>query len=429
MYKTSMGSEDQNVKYDLLQVVKSNKLIEARYSLTLQEQRLLLWLQAHVDPEDEDFKEIHLDVRDFCSMVGVRGGDYYAEIKDITLGMLGKTFVIPEDDGDLQVGFFSSAKYLDKKGKVAIRFDPSLKPYLLGLKKEYTKYKLIIVVQLRSIYSVRLYELLKQYEFLGNRRFEIPELRRLLEVPPTLYPRYSKFKDVCLVKQLAEINQKTDLSITYEEIKKNQKHVEAIVFTIEPNKSYFKKHQKEMVREIPDYITELIPDAYLSQVIGIVYQYILKEGPEYVKRAIEYTNSMNYGDYRKYLSSVLVHNYAKDWVPNQLELFSKDGLKAHEKGLKKTAEEIAKAKEKSELKLKQAFSEKALALAKEKLAGMPAEERDELKRIVINGNPALKKKVDIEHFMLIHLKDDIERALIEQVMTIPEKNGNSISAE
>lgn len=184
-----------------------------------------------------------------------------------------------------------------------------------------------------------------------------------------------------------------------------------------------------MVREIPDYITELIPDAYLSQVIGIVYQYILKEGPEYVKRAIEYTNSMNYGDYRKYLSSVLVHNYAKDWDPNQLELFSKDGLKAHEKGLKKTAEEIAKAKEKSELKLKQAFSEKALALAKEKLVGMPAEERDELKRIVINGNPALKKKVDIEHFMLIHLKDDIERALIEQVMTIPEKTGNSITAE
>lgn len=137
MGKKDIQTEENNLQQ--LQVIKSNKLIEARYSLTLQEQRVLLWLQSHVNPDDEDFKEIVLDVADFGALVGAQGEGYYSEVKNITYGLLGKNFIIPEEDGDLQIGFFSSAKYYDKKGKVAIRFDPTLKPYLLGLKREYTK--------------------------------------------------------------------------------------------------------------------------------------------------------------------------------------------------------------------------------------------------------------------------------------------------
>jgi len=44
----------------------------------------------------------------------------------------------------------------------------------------------------------------------------------------------------------------------------------------------------------------------------------------------------------------------------------------------------------------------------------------------LKNNPELKKEKDIQQFMYLHLKDEIERELIEQVMTNPE-NDESIS--
>ena len=58
------------------QVVKSNKLIEARYSLSLQEQRVILLFMSLTKSDDPTFKEYFLDIIDFCDMAGVRGKGY-----------------------------------------------------------------------------------------------------------------------------------------------------------------------------------------------------------------------------------------------------------------------------------------------------------------------------------------------------------------
>jgi plasmid replication initiation protein len=88
--------------------------------------------------------------------------------------------VISEPDGDLQITWVSSVKYYDNEGVVHIAFDPALKPYLLQLKSRFKPYQLRNVISLNSFYSIRIYELLKQYENIGNRTFEINELREML---------------------------------------------------------------------------------------------------------------------------------------------------------------------------------------------------------------------------------------------------------
>jgi len=59
---------------------------------------------------------------------------------------------------------------------------PDLKPYILDIKERYTKYFYQSITGLNSMYSVRLYELLKQYEFRKSKNFEIDEFRFILNI-------------------------------------------------------------------------------------------------------------------------------------------------------------------------------------------------------------------------------------------------------
>lgn len=76
-------------------------------------------------------------------------------------------------------------------------------PYLLELKERFVQYNLGYILPLSSNYSIRLYQLLKEYEKLTRRTFTVKELQDLLQVPPSL-KRYDNFKRKVL--QIAEKN-------------------------------------------------------------------------------------------------------------------------------------------------------------------------------------------------------------------------------
>ncbi len=163
-------------------VVKSNKLVEARYRLTLREQRLILYMISTIRSDDEDFKPYRIAVREFAGMMGLVDNGAYKAVKAITKGLIEKVLEIETPVGLLQIAWLSSALYHDKEGYVELCFDPKLKPYLLHLKECFTSYKLENVVKLDSMYSIRIYELLKQYQKIGGRTFNIEELRKILGI-------------------------------------------------------------------------------------------------------------------------------------------------------------------------------------------------------------------------------------------------------
>jgi hypothetical protein len=49
-------------------IFQHNNLVEARYSLTLQEKRLILWLISKIRPEEENFKKHELSVQEFMNL-------------------------------------------------------------------------------------------------------------------------------------------------------------------------------------------------------------------------------------------------------------------------------------------------------------------------------------------------------------------------
>src|SRR5690606_6854051 len=108
------------------------------------------------------------------------------------------------------------------------------RPYLLELKKQFTPFKLRNILRLRSDYSIRVYELLKQYESLKERTFSIEELRYRLHIPKDKYKLYGHLKGRVIKKTQTELAEKTDLSFTFEEKKKGNKVI-GVTFFIRKN--------------------------------------------------------------------------------------------------------------------------------------------------------------------------------------------------
>lgn len=217
--------------YDI--VTKSNALIEASYRLTVNEQRIVLALASKVQPEDENFKEYDFSIREFMILVGIKNKSTYKEIQETTKKLMQKVFEFRVGNVLTQVAWLAGAQYYEGEGKVSLCFAPWLKPFLLQLKSHFTKYRLENVIQLKSVYSVRIYELLKQYESIGQRFFNINDLRYILCFQEQ-YPLYADFKRKVVMVAQRELMQKTDIYFEFEEIKTSRK-VTSIKFVIKKN--------------------------------------------------------------------------------------------------------------------------------------------------------------------------------------------------
>ncbi len=207
-------------------VTKHNKLIQARYALSLQEKRLILWLVSAIRPGDTDFHSYRVSVRALAELLGVeKNKNIYAQVAAVTRRLMRRVIEIETLDEQrfLQIHWISSAEYHRGKGYVDLCFDPKLKPYLLHLKDQFTSIALQYAIQLHSVYAIRIYELLKQYQRLKQRTLAVAELRRMLAIDEHKYTLIKDFRRRVIDIAQREINAKTDLCFEYEPIKTGRK--------------------------------------------------------------------------------------------------------------------------------------------------------------------------------------------------------------
>jgi plasmid replication initiation protein len=236
-------------------IVHHNHLIEARYHLTLQEKRLMCWLASQVNQTDEDFKEHELSIKEFAALVDVKGDHLYKTLDTITHKLMQKIITIRMLDkkGFAKAALLGGAKYYEGEGIIKLSFHPYLKPYMLQLKERFTQIRLGDIIGLKSIHAIRIYEILKQYESIGNREILLSELREYCGIEKNQYERFNDFKRKVLEAAKREINLKTDLFIDYKEIKTSRK-ITSINFLVKNNPNYglteFEKIQKEKAETI-----------------------------------------------------------------------------------------------------------------------------------------------------------------------------------
>lgn len=264
-------------------VVQSNSFINASYSLTLSEKRIILFMISQIQRTDEDFKSYQMSIKDFVDNLGTESKNGYERIKYHLKRLMGRVLEIKDADRTLLVHFLSSADYHDGQGFVELRFDPSLKPFLLQLKECFTAYGLENVLPLQSVHSIRMYELLKQYESIGERMLTLSELKYSLGLQDKYVGEYNAFKKRVLMQAQEDLEKNTDINFTFDEIKQG-KRVAKIKFYINRKTKLLSgssiKHP-ELVDELVDLGIEKFQAIKFVQVKDIVS---LRESIDYAKK-------------------------------------------------------------------------------------------------------------------------------------------------
>lgn len=225
-------------------IVKSNSLTEAYIlNMSKNEYKLILFLMSKIRKDDESFRKISLSVSEYNELLDIKGTKTYNYMKNLENSLLHKSirFKTLDESGnidDVAVNWFSFVKYRDSRIEICFNYD--LSPHLLKIDTCFTKFLLKNISNLSSFYSIRIYELLKQYEKIGKRDFQLNELMQMLGAS---YEKYSHFKTKVLEVAQKDLKAHTDISFEYMELKQVRKVV-AIKFFI------FQNDAKEEVNTI-----------------------------------------------------------------------------------------------------------------------------------------------------------------------------------
>lgn len=218
-------------------VVKANELIQkSRFSLSVQQQKIVLYLISQITQFDEDFKLYEFSIPEFCKVCGIdyTSGKNYQDLKAAIKDIADKSLWIKIDEDEETLLRWIEKPYINKKsGTIRIRLDEDMKPFLLQLKKNFTQYELLWTLHFKSKYTIRLYELIKSIHFRElesyTREYKLEELKRILDADK--YTTYQTFKTRVLIPAVEEINSFSDKNVEYEPIKSGRA-VSAIRFTI-----------------------------------------------------------------------------------------------------------------------------------------------------------------------------------------------------
>ena len=210
-------------------VTKANDLIQkSRFNLSLQQQKIVLYLISQITSTDEDFKLYEFSIAEFCRVCGIddNNGKTYQDLKTGIKEIADKSLWVAIDERRETLLRWIEKPYIDAgSGVIRIRLDSDMKPFLLQLKQNFTSYEILWTLHFKSKYTVRLYELVKSIHFHDldyfQKRYSVDELKRLLG--GDRYKQYRDFKRRVLVPSVKEINQYSDKSVVFEEIKRGRK--------------------------------------------------------------------------------------------------------------------------------------------------------------------------------------------------------------
>lgn len=202
-------------------VVKANDLIQkSRFDLSLLQQKIVLYLISQIKPWDEDFTLYEFSIREFCKVCDIeqKSGRNYTMLKEAIKEIADKSLWVTLENGKETLLRWIEKPYIDERsGTLQIRLDKDMKPYLLQLQENFTRYELFWTLQFKRKYSVRLYELAKSIHYneldCYEREYDLQELKRLMDA--TTYKTWQHFEARALAPAVEEINEFSDKIIEY----------------------------------------------------------------------------------------------------------------------------------------------------------------------------------------------------------------------
>jgi plasmid replication initiation protein len=237
--------EIQKIKKNYL-IEKSNILNEMRTNnMTLQELRLFSIYLSKINARDLSTRLVRFKLSDFQKIMDLSKLQA-KDLLDTANGLLTKLVTIRRGDGGFAVfQLFKKVEVFRDNDVwfIEINSHDDALPLMFDFKDKYFKYQLWNALRLKSSNQLRMYEILKQYEKLGERTMELSELRLMLGIKENEYPAFAKFRIKVLESCKIALAENTDIKFEYETIRKGVgkgtgRKITHIKFFIKKNKNY-----------------------------------------------------------------------------------------------------------------------------------------------------------------------------------------------
>ena len=213
------------IEVDKNQTIKqSNRLIEARYRLTKYEQRMMIAICSQLNKNADEFETVRMRVDDMAEFCNIKRTNQYTEVKSTLMRLLSRVLQIKESNGGwYATHWLQSAKYHKDEGIIEYCIDQRLKPELLKLKEAYLTTKAAPLMEFNRDYSARIYFILKKMVKVGKFDYDLDFFRDRFQLDKG-YRLFANIKNRILEPALAEINEKSDITVEHEYIKEGRSY-------------------------------------------------------------------------------------------------------------------------------------------------------------------------------------------------------------
>ena len=211
---------------------KSNYLIESSYKLTLAELRVTyLGVSKLFTPKPLSLQRTQrIYAKEYAKVFGVDKTVAYRQVADASDSLLRRVVTTRFNHDGTPFGkgkymkhqWLEKAKYSDNEGYVDITFHECMSQYLTVLGKRYAELNFECLKGVQSVYAVRLWELLIQYRKDGERFIMLDDFRMWFKLEKK-YPMYADLRKRVIEPAINELEEKADLDITWDVIKKGRK--------------------------------------------------------------------------------------------------------------------------------------------------------------------------------------------------------------
>ncbi len=311
--------ENPDIAKEGINYPKSNFLIGATYKSTLLENKIMAVSLARIAkaPVDKD-GIIHSKMKaaELKKILKKKNGSFYNQLQDVAESMTGKKIGMTDQENQTFdfIAVIIRAHY--ENGIFTIEYNPRLRNYLQGLKRNFTMLNEDIMVSFNSNYAFRIYELLRCKVYKPNKEplrygdtfqveYDLAELKLLLGIvnselesvqkvlkkskfdyekavnvcPEKVFSEWNELKRRVLNVAVKEINEKTDITIEYYTVKSG---VGAKVCRVGFNITYRGKE------DLKKSLTEEEKDEFLDSMYSLIKEPLRLKDMKAIAEAAEY---------------------------------------------------------------------------------------------------------------------------------------------
>lgn len=224
-----------------LPVAQSYTLINGKQSLKLNSAKLVRAAIMQLEKGDAGFKPYIITVQEIAKMLNISASNTYRDIDSITDDIIKNPVEIKQSSPNgkekwIKIPWVSRCEYNSDVG-LLIRLNDDLAPLLLNLQEFMSQYSYEEIAEMRSVYSIRIFELLMSrihQELEPDKTYTIAitlqELREACDCVG-LYSEYSNLKLRVIDPAVEDINKNTSCNVSYRCLKASRKVV-ALEFSL-----------------------------------------------------------------------------------------------------------------------------------------------------------------------------------------------------